>query len=307
LSAELTRYFPEPIRRRFPERLKRHRLRREIIATAITNSLINRMGPVFPVRTQADTGADPAAIARGFTIAREVLDLRDIWTQVEALSVRVASAVQYAAIEHTTRILRHQCYWLLTNQRGDLDIDRAVARFRPGVAALLRDVGAILGTEELARFTALQAKFVADGMPAGLAARIASLDPLHGALDLVEVAAAARLPIAFAARAYYQIGERLGLAWLKQQVESLPAEGHWHAVARGALRENLYALQRKLSAAVLAGPGEGPAQRVAAWITRHAGEVGYLEALIADLRTGSAPDFATLSVALHAVARLAGA
>jgi glutamate dehydrogenase len=307
LSAELTRYFPEPIRRRFPERIKRHRLRREIIATAITNSLINRMGPVFPVRTQADTGADPAAIARGFTIAREVLDLRDIWTQVEALSVRVASAVQYAGIEHTTRILRHLCYWLLTNQRGDLDIDRAVARFRPGVAELLRDVGAILGTEELARFTALQARFVADGLPAGLAARIASLDALHGALDLVEVAAATRLPIAFAARAYYQIGERLGLAWLKQQVESLPAEGHWHAVARGALRENLYAMQRKLAAAVLACPGEGPAQRVAAWVTRHAGEVGYLEALIADLRTGSAPDFATLSVALHAAARLAGA
>ena len=72
LSAELTRYFPEPVRRRFAARLKRHRLRREIIATSITNSLINRMGPVFPVRAQDDTGADPAAIARAYTIAREV-------------------------------------------------------------------------------------------------------------------------------------------------------------------------------------------------------------------------------------------
>jgi glutamate dehydrogenase len=306
LSAELTRYFPVGIRRRFPGRIKSHRLRREIIATAITNSLINRMGPVFPVRTQADTGADPAAIARGFTIVREVLDLRDLWAQVEVQGPRVASAVQYAAIEQTTRILRHMCYWLLTNQRGDLDIEPAVRRFRPGAAEMLREVGTILGTEELARFAALQAKFVADGLPAGLAARIAALDALHGALDLVEVAAAGRLPIVFAARAYAQIGERLGLAWLKQQIEALPAEGHWHAVARGTLRENLYAMQRKLAASVLACPGEGPPQRVAAWITRHAAEVAYLEALIADLRTGSPPDFATLSVALHAAARLAG-
>ena len=59
LSAELNRYFPEPVQRRFAARLKRHRLRREIIATAITNSLINRMGPVFPVRAQEDTGAAP--------------------------------------------------------------------------------------------------------------------------------------------------------------------------------------------------------------------------------------------------------
>jgi glutamate dehydrogenase len=87
----------------------------------------------------------------------------------------------------------------------------------------------------------------------------------------------------------------------------LPAEGHWHAVARGALRENLYAMQRKLAASVLACPGGGPPQRVAAWITRHAAEVANLEALITDLRTGSPPDFATLSVAVHAAARLADA
>jgi hypothetical protein len=70
---------------RFAARFKRHRLRREIIATAITNSLINRMGPVFPVRAQDDTGAEPAAIARAYTIAREVFfAVRDIWAQIEA-------------------------------------------------------------------------------------------------------------------------------------------------------------------------------------------------------------------------------
>jgi NAD-specific glutamate dehydrogenase len=81
LSTELTRYFPTPVQKALRARLKRHRLRREIIATAITNSLINRMGPVFPVRAQDDTGADPAAIARAYSIAREVFAARDIWTQ----------------------------------------------------------------------------------------------------------------------------------------------------------------------------------------------------------------------------------
>ncbi len=37
-----------------------HRLRREIIATATTNSLVNRMGPAFVTRAQEDTGAEPA-------------------------------------------------------------------------------------------------------------------------------------------------------------------------------------------------------------------------------------------------------
>ncbi|MGO9932543.1 MAG: NAD-glutamate dehydrogenase, partial [Steroidobacteraceae bacterium] len=126
LSAELRRYFPAPVATRFAARLKRHRLRREIIATAITNSMINRVGPVFPVRAQDDTGADPAAIARAYSIAREVFALRYIWSQIEALDNKIPAAVQYTAMFQTTRLLRHMSYWLLENQRNDLDIERAV-------------------------------------------------------------------------------------------------------------------------------------------------------------------------------------
>ncbi len=129
LSAELERYFPAPVQNRFAVRVKRHRLRREIIATAITNSLINRMGPVFPVRAQHDTGADPAAIARAYSIAREVFAARYMWTRIEALDNRVLPAVQYTAMAQIARLLRHMTYWLIENRRNDLDIERAVRRY----------------------------------------------------------------------------------------------------------------------------------------------------------------------------------
>src|SRR6185437_7988042 len=102
----------------FALRLKKHRLRREIIATAITNSLINRMGPVFPVRAQDDTGADPAAIARAYSIAR---------------------------------VLRHMTYWLLENRRGDLDIERGVLRYAAKVGELFHELDEVLGVTEHAR------------------------------------------------------------------------------------------------------------------------------------------------------------
>ncbi len=306
LSTELTRYFPVPVQRRFADRLKRHRLRREIIATAITNSMINRMGPVFPVRAQAETGADLAAIARAYTIAREVLECRSIWTAIEALDNRIPSSVQYAAIDQTTRILRHLSYWLLTNQRDDLDIERAVRRFQPGTSELMRELAGILGSDEQSRFAAHRSKLVAERVPESLATRIASLDALHGALDLVEVSMATRLPISFAGRAYFDLGERIGLAWIKQQIESLPAEGHWHSVARSALKDNLYALQRMITAAALAHAGSEPNARVDRWIGAHATEIGFLKGLIGDFGAGSTPDFATLSVALQSVRRLAG-
>ena len=305
LSAELARYFPTPVQRRFAARIKRHRLRREIIATAITNSLINRMGPVFPVRAQDDTGAEPAQIARAYTIAREVFAVRDIWSKIEDLDNRIPAAVQHAAMFQTTRLLRHVSYWLLDNRRHALDIDHAVRRYAGPVAELSARLTEALSPTEGARLGVVRSKLIEERVPEGLATRIASLESLHCALDLVEAATAARLQVGFAARGYFDIGERIGLTWIKDQIETLPAEGHWQAVARSTLGENLYALQRRITGAVLACKGRTPQARVDRWLDGHAAAVDALKRIVVDLRTGAAPDFATLSVALQAVRRLA--
>jgi glutamate dehydrogenase len=305
LSTELARYFPAQIQKRFAPRLKRHRLRREIIATAITNSLINRMGPVFPVRAQDDTGADPAAIARAYSIAREVFAARYIWTQIEALDNRIPATVQYTAMSQIARLLRHMTYWLLENRREDLDIERGVLRYAAKVGELFRGLTDVLGVTEQARLRVLRSHLIEQHVPEDLASRIASVEVLHCALDLVEVAMAARLEVVYAAKAYFDLGERIGLTWIKEQIESLAADGHWQAVARGTLRDNLYELQRKITGAVLACKGRDAHARVSLWVERHAAPVDALKRVVVDLRTGSPPDFATLSVVLQAVRRLA--
>ena len=305
LSAELVRYFPTPVQKRFAARIKRHRLRREIISTAITNSLINRMGPVFPVRAQDDTGAAPAAIARAYTIAREVFAIRDVWAQIEALDNASPTAVQYTAMFQTTRLLLHVTYWLLENRRDDLHIERAVRRYRAGVSILLQQLGENLSATEQSRMSEQRSRLIEQRVPERLATRIASLESLHPALDLVEIAMAARLDIGFAAKTYFAIGERIGLTWIRDRIDALTADGHWQAVARGTLSDNLYSLQRRITAAVLACPGRLPAARLDLWISRRAAEVDALKRIIVDVRTGTVPDFATLSVALQAVRRLA--
>src|SRR5437763_16456915 len=94
-SAELERYFPAAVRERFPRAIARHRLRREIIATATTNSLVNRMGPTFVPRAQEDTGAGPAQVARAYSAAREIFAMRALWEHIEALDNKVPAGLQY--------------------------------------------------------------------------------------------------------------------------------------------------------------------------------------------------------------------
>ena len=304
LSAELSRYFPRPVQKRFAARLKHHRLRREIIATAITNSLINRMGPAFPVRAQDDTGATPAAIARAYTIAREVFAVREIWAEIEALDNQIPAIVQYTAMHQTTRLLRHMSYWLLENLRNDLDIERAVYRYATKVAELLRELGKVLGKTENEKYKALHSELVAQRVPNNLATRIASLEALHSALDLVEVSTVTGLNMRDAAIAYYAVSESIGLGWIREQIELLVVDGHWQAVARGTLRDNLYALQRKICIAALKHKGRTPVDRVQHWMGLHCTEVESLQRVVVDLRTDRTPDFATLSVAVQSVRRL---
>jgi glutamate dehydrogenase len=72
LSRELIRYFPVALQDRFAGVMQEHRLKREIIATQVTNSIINRMGASFALRMHEDT-AQTFAVAKAFTVAREIL------------------------------------------------------------------------------------------------------------------------------------------------------------------------------------------------------------------------------------------
>ena len=94
------------------------------------------MGPVFVTRAQEDTAADPAVIARAYTIAREIFSMRTLWMDIEALDNRVPAQVQYGMFFRSTRLLRHASYWLLRNRDRKLPIDTAVRELRAGVQSL---------------------------------------------------------------------------------------------------------------------------------------------------------------------------
>jgi NAD-specific glutamate dehydrogenase len=55
---------------------------------------------------------------------------------------------------------------------------------------------------------------------------------------------------------------------------------------------------------VLGSKGRDPGARVEKWIARNSIPVEALKRVMVDLRTGTPPDFATLSVVLQAVRRL---
>ena len=306
LAHELERYFPRIMQQRLGRYLDQHRLRREIIATATTNSMVNRMGPTFARRVQEDTGAGAATVVRAYAIARESYEMRATWSQIEALDTKIKASTQYELMYETTRLLRFCTYWLIHHQSGKLEIERQVSRLRRGLADLDAALPGVLSGTDQAFFESRRAQYREANVPEALAKRMASLAALRSGPDLVEIAENAKLPVTAAARVYFGVGTALLLDWIREQIESLGVEGHWQAVARTTLRDNIYNLQRVLCTQVLNESRQrAPEQALQAWLARHQKSVDYLRQTVNDMRSLPEMDFATLSVALQAVRRMA--
>ena len=174
LGQELHRYFPERLVKRYGNLLGEHRLKREIIVTATTNSIVNRMGPTFVARTQQDTGADAAAVARAYSIARESFDARETWRAIEALDNKVAADVQYAMVHDTVGMLRQATYWLIQRHRKALSIEQQVARLHPGIRDLARAPLQWLQGTDRAGFETRASELAKAGVPAELTRRVAA-------------------------------------------------------------------------------------------------------------------------------------
>jgi glutamate dehydrogenase len=302
---EVQRYFPAPVRKRYEREIRQHRLRREIVTTQTTNSLVNRMGPVFVTRAQEETGADPAAIARAYSIAREIYSMRALWFEIEALDNEVPANVQYAMFYRGTRLLRHTSYWLLRERGKNLHIENSVRELKPGVEQLADGIGSVITGAARDQHDAIRAELASGGVPEKLAERVARLALLEPALDIVALAASEKTPVAEVARAYFELGVVLGLDWLHHEIDRLSVDGSWQATARTGLRDAAMRAHRELAQQVLRLRGtKKVGEKLARWSATRGEELTSWKRTLAEMRAVGTTDFATLTVGVDAVRSL---
>jgi glutamate dehydrogenase len=305
LARDLERYFPTRLSERYRAEMERHPLRRELVATFETNSMVNRSGITFAFRVGAETGASAADITRAYTVARDVFDLRSIWAAIHALDNRVSADVQVALLLEARKLVDRATRWLLHNRRQPLDIAAAVAFFAPGAAALSRALPELLASSDRDDLVRKADELERAGVPPDVAARVAGLEPLLSALDIVEVAAATGLETEKVAAAYFAVGAKLDLQWLRERIAELPREDRWQTLARAALRDDLFASQRQLTTEVLrAHPSAPVADQIKAWESENRVVAERCQTALHDIKMGGLYNVTTLSVAIREVRSL---
>jgi glutamate dehydrogenase len=311
VESALVRYFPQALRERYSGYMSRHPLKREIIATHVTNSMLNRVGGTFVHYLTEITGFSPAEIVRAYLLAREVFGLVPLWKEIEALDNKVDDRVQAEMVIEIDRLVVRATSWFLRSRRLNEDMASVISYFSQGVGALARELpGALPGALEDAdreRMQTLAANLSGSGAPESMALRVASLDALFASLDIIEVAANSDQKVERVAEVYFILGARLGLPELRRQINALPADQHWQAMARNAMLDDLAGLQSAITRDAINGADESasPQALVDEWQSRNRRAIERMHQLLAELRNAPSMDVSMLSVALCELRHLA--
>jgi glutamate dehydrogenase len=306
LSRELERYFPTPLRDRWREQIHEHRLHRQITATHVTNSLVNRCGPSFVFRLGEETGAEAPDIARAYMAAREIFSMRALWEGVEGLDNVVEARVQTQIMLDARKLVERATRWLLRYRRTPLDIGGTISYFSDGAAGLAESIPEILVDGDREAVENAAQHLIDEGVPRDLAERATALGPMFPALDITDVANANGESLDTTAAVYFALGDRLKLHWLRRHIEALPRDNRWRTLARSALRDDIFNQQAALTAEVLRNTpqDEPPGERIEAWAKTNEGSVHRTMQVLADINSSGTFDLSTLSVALREIRNL---
>lgn len=305
----LAGYFPRALRDRYWEQLGQHPLRREIIVNSVANSMVNDGGISFTYRALDETGATAAQLAAAYVVGREIFDLANLTASIEALDNKVSTDVQTRMYLAMRGLLDRAVRWFLLNRPGALDVGAEIKLNSEPVGRLMALVPCLVQGGEADRLAARVAEFHQAGVARDLAVRVATMPLLPSCLDIVQVRTESGEDLEAVGQTYFSVSDHFGFDQMLAKVVRLSRDDRWSALARGAMRDDLYAVMESLTRTVLRGsdPAQHGVQRLAQWAEANETSLERSRAALEGMAAMDNPGLAPLSVTLRTLRGIARA
>ncbi|MBT1063767.1 NAD-glutamate dehydrogenase [Bowmanella sp. Y26] len=293
--------FPKMLQDKFAEQMTLHPLKGEIIATKLTNNMINDMGLNFMHRLQEETGASVSEVVNAYSVVKGIFGMESVWREIEKLDNKIDANMQLAMLDDMRRSLRRASRWYLRHGNKGLSIDDAIAFYLPTMQDLSKNLQDYLVETEYKELEEKCRVMTEAGVPKDIAYKVASLSNLFSCLDLAQIACLEGKKVALVASLYYKLGNKLQLHWFLDQINRQSVSNHWQALARASYREELDWQQRSLTSVLLKfDPKSKDAQALLdSWIDTHHELLERWYHMMSEFKTSSTHEFAKFSVALR--------
>ena len=306
LSRELIRYFPQRLVPQFESEIKHHRLGREIVATMLSNSIVNRMGPSFAARLTSETGAHAAEIAAAFAVARDSFDLLSLNRLVDALDNKISVGLQTKLYLELQSLLRRATTWFLRNTELKDGLSDVVARYGQGIEELGKQLEDCLPEAARSDLERRAAEMRDAGIAENIALRLARLAHLQRAPDIVQTATLSGAELKTAAKVFFASGVRFDIDTLIGRAGALVAKDFFERLAINRTIDQVFLAHRTLNKNILALFKSSP-DPWAAWASANGGRINHAAKIIGELLSDKHFDLAKLAVAQGLLSDLAAA
>jgi glutamate dehydrogenase len=282
--------FPPTIRKKYARAMDEHRLAKEIIATQLSNKVINEMGITFVYRIQAETGAPVEEIIRAYTLASSIFETPQLQQLVVSLDFKVDSNEQYAMLYNIRHLINLATRWFLHSRYLKQHLQSVIDHFRPRVKTLEPLIPSLMGGATKDYLHALTQQFTKDGLPKEAAQRIATFRAIYTALNIIEVATSYKLDLEKTARIYFAAGEKINLLWFRDYLATDSREGHWNVLARLTLRLAVLKNDKK---------GADEEKLINLWVKKHARALSRWDRLLTLMHSSNHYDYSMFFIAMR--------
>jgi glutamate dehydrogenase len=296
LREKLVSYFPDHLQKAYSENIENHPLRREITATLVTNSIVNRMGMTFVHEIKRQMGAEGAAVAWTYFIVAELLELNSLWQDLEAMET-LPTSFQTELMLNIYENVKRFTDWFLRFGHIHSDMETLLHTFKPGFDILREELPNLFAPQQRQAYQEKCQEYEHLGLSSSLAKKLLTLDPLVAAPDMITLSKDLSLDVKIVARVYFGLGQQLGFEWLRKAAIGLSGETHWHQRAANVFIEELYMNQRAITKKILTS-GKPLTQifKEDGTLAKDILATSTIESILFDLMNAATVDFAMLTV-----------
>lgn len=298
--------FPELLSKRFKKAMQKHHLRREIIATQLSNEIVTEMGITFVFQMHDENNVHSDAIAKAYVVAKKIFGLGDLWKEVEKLEDVVPMETLNEVKLEILRLARRATRWLILNRRTFYDIEKTVNYFSPHIDRLNKALPSILFGQEKKATTSYINKLTTENIPLEFATRVASCRSYYAMLNIIEAAISNSVDVVEVAKIYFTLMDKLDLIWFREKINDYPVDNHWAVLARSAYKGDLDVLQRAITVNVLkmSSKSKKLEDRINDWFSNNKAQVLHWKTILGELRSTSTNEFSMLTVAMRELLEL---
>ena len=281
LEPVLLARFPAPMRKAYADEIRSHRLRREMIATSLSNRIVNRLGMVHPFELAEEEGVGLAEVAAAFVVAERLFELEPLWRELDTAAI--PEAARLALFDRLAAAIGNLMSDVLRTGSGKVVPGAMIGELDKGVTALIAGREELLTDQPRALSKALQSSFVAHGAPAALAAKVANMFDFDGAVGLAQAALATGIDAKRLTHAFTDIGTLLGLDWAQGTAAHMSPSDVWERVLVSGLARDFQQMRIEFLRRLMRRKGgkDDPRGAVSEWAANNADAVKQFRSMIA--------------------------